>query len=111
MMSASKLAAPMARNHPASKLMATDQVTDQVTGEVMRLLLAAVQGEHTRGALQGALGLKHTPLFRKAYLLPTLEAGLIEMTLPDKPNSCSQRYRLTALGQRWLETHSSRSGS
>ena len=55
--------------------------------------------------LQGTLGLKHTPHFRKAYLLPTLESGLIEMTLPDKPNSRSQRYRLTTLGQRWLETH------
>lgn len=96
--------------HPMAKRPdgdATDQVTDQVTVEVMRLLLAAAQGEHTRSALQYTLGLKHTPHFRKAYLLPALEGGLIEMTLPDKPNSRSQRYRLTALGQRWLETHSS----
>lgn len=28
--------------------------------------------------------------------------GLLEMTLPDKPNSRSQRYRLTAKGQQWL---------
>ncbi len=100
--------------HPMAKRPdgdATDQVTDQVTVEVMRLLLAAAQGEHTRSALQDALGLKHTPHFRKAYLLPTLKGGLIEMTLPSKPNSRSQRYRLTALGQRWLETHSSRSAS
>ena len=25
--------------------------------------------------------------FRKAYLLPALQAGLIEMTIPDKPRS------------------------
>lgn len=79
--------------------------TDQVTDQVMRLLLAAAQGEHTRSALQGALALKHTPHFGEAYLLPALEIGLIEMTLPDKPNSRSQRYRLTPLGTRWLETH------
>jgi ATP-dependent DNA helicase RecG len=30
---------------------------------------------------------------------------MIEMTQPDKPNSRSQRYRLTAIGRRWLEAH------
>lgn len=50
--------------------------TDQVTGEVERLLAAL------------ALGL-----------------GLVEMTQPDKPRSRHQHYRLTALGQRWLKTH------
>lgn len=44
--------------------------------------------------------------FRKAYLAPALEAGMIEMTQPDKPNSRSQRYRLTVTGRRWLEAHS-----
>ena len=84
----------------------TDQVTDQVTGEVARLLAVAARGEHTRNALQEALGLKHTPHFRQAFLLPALESGLIEMTLPDKPRSSNQRYRLTRLGQRWLDAHS-----
>ncbi|VCU70535.1 hypothetical protein PIGHUM_02607 [Pigmentiphaga humi] len=28
-----------------------------------------------------------------------------EMTRPDKPNSRNQRYRLTGIGRRWLETH------
>jgi ATP-dependent DNA helicase RecG len=27
------------------------------------------------------------------------------MTLPDVPRSSKQRYRLTALGQRWLQAH------
>jgi len=27
------------------------------------------------------------------------------MTLPDTPRSSKQRYRLTALGPRWLETN------
>ena len=58
-----------------------------------------------RQSLQGALGLADREHFRQTYLLPALDAGLIEMTLPDKPNSRSQRYRLTALGQRWLDAH------
>ncbi|MFA7436846.1 Fic family protein [Castellaniella sp.] len=39
------------------------------------------------------------------YLLPALRSGLVEMTLPDTPRSSKQRYRLTALGPRWLETN------
>jgi DNA-binding PadR family transcriptional regulator len=34
-----------------------------------------------------------------------LEKGLIEMTLPDKPRSSKQRYRLTERGRRYLEEH------
>ncbi|WP_368086605.1 Fic family protein [Methylomonas sp. LWB] len=33
--------------------------------------------------------------FRERYLKPTLALGRIEMTVPDKPNSRSQPYRLT----------------
>jgi ATP-dependent DNA helicase RecG len=49
--------------------------------------------------MQNALELKHEDHFRKAYLLPALEANLIEMTIPDKPKSSKQRYRLTSLGK------------
>jgi hypothetical protein len=34
--------------------------------------------------------------FRLVYLRPALDAGLIEMTQPDKPRSSKQKYRLTA---------------
>ena len=66
------------------------------------MLLLRIDGEMTRQAIQDALGLTNREHFRKAYLAPALEQGLVEMTLPDKPNSRSQRYRLTALGQAWL---------
>lgn len=39
------------------------------------------------------LGLTHRPAFRKNYLIPALNAGAIEMTIPDKPNSRNQQYR------------------
>ena len=52
-----------------------------------------------RRDLQSAMALKDDEHFRKAYLLPALEAGLIEMTIPNKPKSSKQRYRLTSLGR------------
>ncbi|MDO9115935.1 MAG: putative DNA binding domain-containing protein [Polaromonas sp.] len=88
--------------HPLAKRPATE-VTGEVTGEVGRLI-HALEGEMSRKQLQGALSLAHEDHFRAAYLLPALQARLVEMTLPDKPKSSKQRYRLTALGRQWLTT-------
>jgi len=74
----------------------TPQVTPQVTPEVR--LTQVLVGEMTRQQIQGALGLKDGKHFREDYLQPALKAGLIEMTVPDKPRSSRQRYRLTAKG-------------
>ena len=78
----------------------TGEVTTEVTGEVR--LLQAISGEMTRQGLRDALGLRNDEHFRKAYLLPALQAGLIEMTIPDKPHSSNQRYRLTPAGREFL---------
>ena len=41
--------------------------------------------------------------FRDQVLNPLIEAGLIEMTIPDKPRSSKQRYRITPAGLAVLE--------
>jgi ATP-dependent DNA helicase RecG len=78
-----------------------NQVAPQVTPQVLRLL-QVVEGEQDRDALQSALGLKARKNFRLLYLVPSLDAGLIEMTLPDRPQSSKQRYRLTDKGRQLL---------
>ncbi len=53
--------------------------------------------------IQQVLGLRHEDYFREAYLVPALEAGLVQMTIPDKPRSGLQRYRLTSKGKALLD--------
>jgi hypothetical protein len=50
-------------------------------------LLKALTTEMSREELQSALKMKDNDHFRKAYLLPMLEKGLIEMTIPEKPRN------------------------
>ncbi len=77
----------------------TEQVTEQVTDYVSlsepisRLLNAFSKEEMSATELMIAVGLKHRPTFRDNYLLPALEQGFIEMTIPDKPRSSKQKYR------------------
>lgn len=82
--------------------MVAPQVAPQVTPQV-RQLLKVIRGEMTREALQSALELQDRKSFRERYLKPALAEGLIEMTLPEKPNSRLQKYRLTDKGRRWLQ--------
>jgi len=81
------------------------QVSPQVSPQV-RKLLAVIQGEMSREALQSALGLLDRKSFRERYLKPALIDGLIEMTLPGKPNSRLQQYRLTDKGRQWRASES-----
>jgi len=57
----------------------------------------------SRAELQHSLGLSDREHFSKEYLQPALTSGLVEMTIPDKPRSSKQKYRLTALGEKVLE--------
>jgi len=45
-------------------------------------------------------GRKNRTKFRHQVLGPLLEAGLIEMTIPDKPTSPKQTYSLTEKGRK-----------
>jgi len=77
----------------------TEQVTVhdtvQATDHVQRLVSAMGQKEYSLTELMSLLGLSHRPTFQQNYLNPAIEAGLVERTIPDKPKSPKQRYRLS----------------
>lgn len=81
----------------------TGQVAGQVTGQVAALLVAIGEGSWSRKAIMEKLNLKGRDNFEKLYLAPALTAGLIERTLPEKPNSRLQQYRLSAQGKALLK--------
>ncbi|HDS1736647.1 Fic family protein [Pseudomonas sp. BP8] len=72
----------------------SDQVSDQVSVQVARLLAVLPPGVALKTSeLMSLLQLVHRPSFNKNYLKPALEAGLVEMTDPASPRSPGQRYR------------------
>ena len=96
----------------ASFVQATGQVTAPVTvpvtapvGEyVTRLLvLLANRGALSNANILEAFGLKSRRRLRETYIDPSLADGLVEPTIPEKPTSRLQKYRLTEKGRRLME--------
>ena len=54
------------------------------------------------GDLMSAVGRANRTKFRDQVLKPLLGAGLVKMTIPDKPRSRNQKYRLTDEGREML---------
>jgi hypothetical protein len=75
-----------------------NEVTGLVTPQVGKQL-EALPGEMSRAELMEKLRMKDRMHFRMDYLQPSLAAGLIEMTIPNKPRSSKQKYRLTDKGR------------
>ncbi len=66
------------------------------------VILRNCLSEKTILALMKDLGRSDRTKFRNQVLKPLLEAGWLEMTIPDKPTSSKQKYRLTAKGKNLL---------
>lgn len=81
------------------------QSATQSDDPVTRLLSALRGGALSPQALRQAVGLTHRQTFRMNYLRPALKAGFIERTIPGKPTSHLQKYRLTTKGRAWLAAH------
>ena len=57
----------------------------------VRNLIRSPEGERTRAKILQNRGLKDRTNLAKEYVQPALAAGLIKMTVPDKPRSSKQK--------------------
>jgi predicted transcriptional regulator len=84
----------------------TDPVTLPVSPPVAVVVLIQLIGSN--GALGNSeiltnLGLSDRTHLREHYIDPAIASGLVERTIPEKPTSRLQKYRLTEKGQAMLE--------
>lgn len=80
----------------------TAQVSAQVTAQVAAQVLTFCREPKPAKAIMAELGLKHWKTFQNNYLNPLLEQGWSERTIPDKPQSRLQKYRLTVKGKKMI---------
>lgn len=64
--------------------------------KVQETILAFCVHPHSKAEIATHCGYQNTKSFTKRYLKPLMDAGLLAMTIPDKPNSRNQKYRLCA---------------
>ncbi len=94
---------PAVTKHSSSSNQVEGTSRGQVRGQVLRLIKVLNKEELPVRVLMEKLELNSRDKFLKNYLTPALEAGLVEMTQPDSPNSPTQRYVLTEEGRKLLE--------
>ena len=94
-----------ASGKPESPTQSPTKSPTQSADPVSRVLTLLKNTDLSSSEIMIALELKHRPTFRENYLHPALERGFIEYTIPDKPNSRLQKYRLTKKGAEYLKKH------
>lgn len=75
------------------------QVWERRTTVQVRDLVRVLDRDRSRVEILQRLGLRNRSNLVVNYLRPALDASLIEMTIPDKPTSGRQKYRLTPMGR------------
>jgi ATP-dependent DNA helicase RecG len=81
------------------------QVSGQVAGQVedwkIEVLKACIQPRKSK-SIQDIVGIKHRETFQRNYLDTLLQDGLLVRTIPDKPQSRLQSYKITEKGRALL---------
>ena len=71
----------------------TPQDTPQDLDQRLEELTEFCSMPRSKREMMDHIGLADSKNFRERYLVPLLNAGKIEMTIPDKPNSRNQKYK------------------
>ena len=78
-----------------------------LSGDQVQLLSQLIE-EQVLTSLIAIAGRSNRTKFRDQVLNPLIASGLVKMTIPDKPRSNKQKYRLTPQGRAWLAAHQGR---
>ena len=73
------------------------------SSQIKDLIVALDTQYHSLSEIMDLLGGTNKTRFRKEYILPAIEQGVIERKYPKTPNHPQQRYRLTAQTQVWKD--------
>ncbi len=97
----------LAGEHPDS--VPSEQGVSKSSGQVRKvgeqaqgLLSLASEGPRSRAELLAGIDLSDAYGNYKRHLLPLIEGGYLARTIPEKPNSQNQRYRITDAGREIL---------
>lgn len=97
----------VAGEHPDS--VPSEQGVSKSSGQVRKvgeqaqgLLSLASEGPRSRAELLAGIDLSDAYGNYKRHLLPLIEGGYLARTIPEKPNSQNQRYRITDAGREIL---------
>ena len=97
------LAAILTALREAGNLQAGEQVDATVSEQVAKILKSCARAPQTKAQLLKSAGLANAYLNYKRHIQSLVADGLLEMTLPDKPNSRLQKYRITIKGRRMID--------
>lgn len=86
-----------------------EQVSEQVSEQVLAILEYCTE-PRSKQEILSYQGLKPVFLNYKRHIMPLVDAGLLEMTIPGKPRSSRQKYQTTGKGLSLLQQHKSGSG-
>lgn len=75
---------------------------DEISDEELKLLVFCKEPKQFNEILQ-KMNWSDRTKFRRKFLHPLLENNMIEMTMPDKPNSSNQRYVTTSVGMNYIQ--------
>ena len=88
-----------------SSVPSRDQVSTKLNlrwNELEPLITAMVE-PRSAAELREVAGLQNHTRFKRAFINPLIELGIVVMTQPDSPNSPTQRYVLTEAGKELLK--------